>query len=139
VLAFLLRTYSKNIERYCLRRTENILNPLIAQFIKTDICCVAPYLGTPTGVGNHTALFWELLSRFNSLKSKLVVPGKTSPNITGKSRITIWFANAREAEKTVRKASYLHNHSERNIGYWAWELERMPAEEAANARFFSGN
>ncbi len=112
-------------------------NTLSSPLVRTDVCGVDHYYGTPTGVARHTDLIWQLIEQVEGIRTKRVMTKQGLPHGVGKPRTTIWIAQARDLPKAIRQLSWLHKNSRRNVGYWSYELDPMPENEAVNARFLS--
>jgi glycosyltransferase involved in cell wall biosynthesis len=107
---------------------NNVLSPVLT----TDVCAVEHYAGSPGGVARVSALLWKLIETLPDVRVRRLDSRAALPGTLGKPGSTIWFANARDLPRARQRLGWLYEHS-RNIGYWAWELDHMPAGEAANA------
>lgn len=121
-----------------LRRTVgDLTRSALAPFFKTDLCVVDAYHGAKAGVSRSGFLFWQMLSETPGLRSRRVVPGKPLPLDLGAIETTLWLANSRDLPRTQRKLSWLAQQSSRQIGYWYFELDQLPDEEASAAQGLS--
>lgn len=124
-------------QRFIKEIASNTIPNLISPFIRTNICVTDLYFGLPAGTARVSEAFWQLIASYPELRSTRIMTNRLMPHVIGKPDCTIWFANARDIPKAIRRAEWVYKHSRRNIGYWAWELDHMPAEEANNSQFLS--
>lgn len=118
----------------CLART---LNTALSHYVHTDVCVVDHYSGTPTGVARIAELFWWLVKASPGTHAKRVATKGLAPWRVGIPKTTIWFANARDLPKAIKLQEWLFNTCRRRIGYWAYELDLLPAWEVDNAQLLN--